>query len=50
MAGKNIRVDDETHALLVEFIEKTDRKIGKFTAVAIREKIEKESKKKKANG
>ena len=50
MAGKNIRIDDDTHSLLIQFIEKTDRKIGKFTATAIREKIEKETKEKKKNG
>lgn len=42
MAGKNIRIDDDTHKLLIEFIEKTDKKVGKFSAIAIREKIIKE--------
>jgi len=42
MAGKNIRIDDDTHKILVDFIEKTDKKIGKFSAIAIREKIIKE--------
>lgn len=41
----NVAVSVETHKLLVEYIQKIDGKIGKFTDKAIKEKIERESKK-----
>lgn len=42
--GTNIRVCDEVHSNLVEHLKDTDRKIGKWTEAAIKEKIEKEKK------
>jgi hypothetical protein len=42
----NIAVSTETHKLLVSHIQNIDGKIGKFTDKAIREKIDKETKKK----
>lgn len=44
----NIAVSTETHKLLVAHIQDRDGKIGKFADKAIREKIEKETKKKKS--
>ena len=43
----NIAVSTETHKLLVAHIQDIDGKIGKFADKAIKEKIEKETKKKK---
>lgn len=43
----NIAVSTETHKLLVSHIQNIDGKIGKFTDKAIREKIERETKKQK---
>lgn len=43
----SIRVKKETHQALVSHLENTDRKIGRFTDMAIMEKIEREKKKKK---
>lgn len=47
MALTNISVDSEIHKELVAHLNNGDRKIGKFTEAAIKEKIEKESKTKK---
>jgi hypothetical protein len=41
----NIAVSTETHKILVAHIQNIDGKIGKFADKAIREKIEKEIKK-----
>lgn len=43
----NIAISVETHKILVDHIQSIDGKIGKFTDKAIREKVERESKKKK---
>jgi hypothetical protein len=43
----NIAVSVETHQLLVAYIQNVDGKIGKFTDKAIREKIDRETKKDK---
>lgn len=40
--GTNIRVSNEVHLKLVEYLKDGDRKIGKWTEAAIKEKIEKE--------
>lgn len=40
----NVAVSVETHKLLVEYIQKIDGKIGKFTEKAIKEKIQRETK------
>lgn len=40
----SIRVSKVVHSKLVEHIKEDDRKIGKFTELAIIEKIEKEKK------
>lgn len=40
----NVAVSVETHKLLVEYIQKIDGKIGKFTEKAIREKIMRDTK------
>ena len=45
----NISIDKDLHNELVSHLGNGDRKIGKFTEAAIREKIEKENKKNKAN-
>jgi hypothetical protein len=42
---KCIAISNETHSMLVEHIEKTDGKLGKFSDKAIKEKIERETKK-----
>lgn len=44
----NIAVSTETHKILVSHIQNIDGKIGKFADKAIREKIEKETKRKKS--
>ena len=49
MALTNISIDSEVHQLLVSHLNNGDRKIGKFTEAAIKEKIEKETKTKKKN-
>jgi len=41
----NIAVSKETHELLVSHIQSIDGKIGKFTEKAIKEKIERETRK-----
>jgi len=41
----NIAVSTEVHSLLVDHVQKVDGKIGKFTEKAIKEKLEKETKK-----
>ncbi len=43
--GVNVRIGKEVHAELVSHLRDGDRKIGKFTEAAIREKIAKETKK-----
>lgn len=43
----NIAVSTETHKLLVAHIQNIDGKIGKYADKAIRERIEKDLKKKK---
>ena len=43
--GTNIRVADDVHKLLVEHLKNTEKKIGKWTEIAIKEKIKKETKK-----
>lgn len=47
MSRINISVDSEIHKELVTHLGNGDRKIGKFTESAIKEKIEKEAKSKK---
>ena len=41
----NVAVSAETHKMLVSHIQNIDGKIGKFTDKAIKEKIERDSKK-----
>lgn len=43
--GTNIRVDNEVHKMLVEHLKNTEKKIGKWTEIAIKEKIKRETKK-----
>lgn len=43
--GTNIRVDNDVHKLLVEHLRNTEKKLGKWTEIAIKEKIKKETKK-----
>jgi hypothetical protein len=47
MPKTNISVDSEVHKELIVHLENGDRKIAKFTEAAIREKIQRESKKSK---
>lgn len=47
MPRTNVSIDAEIHKELVNHLIKGDRKIGKFTEAAIKEKIEKETKTKK---
>ena len=49
MALINISINKEVHQLLVTHLNNGDRKIGKFTEAAIKEKVEKETKTKKKN-
>lgn len=42
--GTNIRVADDVHKLLIEHLKNTEKKIGKWTEIAIKEKIKKETK------
>jgi hypothetical protein len=44
--GTNIRVSEDVHKELVEHLKNTEKKIGKWTDIAIREKIKKETNKK----
>ena len=44
--GTNIRVTEDTHKMLVEHLKNTEKKIGKWTEIAIKEKIKRETKKK----
>lgn len=46
IARTNISVDIQVHQALLSHLENGDRKIGKFTEAAIKEKIEKENKEK----
>lgn len=41
----NVAISVETHQLLVAYIQNIDGKIGKFTDKAVKEKIERETKK-----
>lgn len=43
-------MDKVVHGELMSHLENTERKIGKWTEAAIREKILRETKKKKPNG
>lgn len=47
MSRTNISIEKDLHAELVAHLGNGDRKIGKWTEAAIREKIQKESKKNK---
>lgn len=42
--GTNIRIDNDVHKSLIEHLKNTEKKIGKWTEIAIKEKINKESK------
>jgi hypothetical protein len=42
--GTNIRVSEDVHKELVEHLKNTEKKIGKWTDIAIQDKIKKESK------
>lgn len=42
--GTNIRVSDDIHKQLIEHLKNTEKKIGKWTDLAIKEKIERENK------
>ena len=44
--GTNIRVSEDVHKDLVEHLKNTEKKIGKWTDIAIKDKILKETKKK----
>lgn len=41
--GTNIRVDNDVHRLLIEHLKNTEKKIGKWTEIAIKEKVDKET-------
>ena len=41
---QNIAISNETHKLLVSYIEKIDGKLGKYADRAIKEKLEKDTK------
>lgn len=43
--GTNIRVDNDVHKMLVEHLKNTEKKLGKWTEIAIKEKIKRETKK-----
>lgn len=43
--GTNIRVSDDVHKSLVDHLKDTEKKIGKWTEIAIKDKIKKETKK-----
>lgn len=43
--NKCVAISTDTHSILVNHIEKTDGKIGRFVDKAVKEKIEKETKK-----
>jgi hypothetical protein len=47
-SGISVRINKEVHAELVAHLISGDRKMGRFIDAAIREKIEKETKRKKA--
>jgi hypothetical protein len=43
----NVTISKDTHKILVDFIQQIDGKVGKFADKAIREKIDRETKKDK---
>lgn len=45
----SVSITKDTHKILVDHIQAIDGKIGKFTDKAIKEKIERETKKEKNN-
>jgi len=47
ISGTNIRVSDDVHKILVDYLQNGYGKIGKFTELAILEKIEREKNKEK---
>lgn len=42
--GTNIRIAEDVHKQLIEHLKNTEKKIGKWTEIAIKEKIKKETK------
>lgn len=43
--GTNVRISTDTHSNLIEHLKNTERKVGKWTEMAIAEKIKRETKK-----
>jgi len=43
--GTNIRIGEDVHKMIIDHLRNTEKKIGKWTELAIKEKIKRETKK-----